>query len=292
MRIGSLFAIFAWLSFAVGNPTRCDAQPSAKAAATATVVTVDEIEGDVRVLRAGAAVADKGYLGQVLMPGDRLKTGANSRAVVRLAEGSRIRLGSGSHLELIAEPSPQPVMKLWRGILYLFHRERPGRYEMRTPSATAIVLGTEFNLKVVENGTSTLNVIDGEVQLANEFGELRIVSGEGGVVETGKAPVRTAVIETVNVIQWSLYYPGILDLAELGANAADSQTLAESFAAYRAGDLLAAATRYPVSRQPDSAREKIYLASVLLSVGQIERAEELIKAVAPAPNEGAPRTPR
>ena len=83
------------------------------------------------------------------------------------------------------------------------------------------------------------------------------------------------MIEAVNIIQWCLYYPGVLYVDELGLSAAEQQSLSNSIAAYRAGDLGEALDKYPADRQAASDAEKVYLAAVLLSVGQVERSEAL-----------------
>ncbi len=41
-------------------------------------------------------------------------------------------------------------------------------------------------------------------------------SGEQGIVEPGLPPRKTAVLNAINVIQWNLYYPAVLDVEELG----------------------------------------------------------------------------
>ena len=72
-------------------------------------------------------------------------------------------------------------------------------------------------------------------------------SGEQGEAEIGRAPRKTAVLEAVNILQWALYYPAVLDPAELRLSTADEARVAGSLTAYRAGDLLGALERYPVN---------------------------------------------
>src|SRR5207244_6626162 len=83
-------------------------------------------------------------------------------------------------------------------------------------------------------------------------GSLVLQSGEQGVVDPGQAPRKTAVLHAINVIQWSLYYPAVLDPEELGLTQIEQTELADSLAAYRSGDLLAALGRYPENHQPAS----------------------------------------
>ncbi len=252
------------------------AQTNASSASETNQVILVEMEGTVEVLRAGSRTWDAvDITHNILHPGDRLRTGERSRAVVRLTTLTPFRLGERSLLQ-VPEPEKRSILQMLRGVLYLFHRDKPGLFPIGTPTVSAVVRGTEFALEVGEDGTSTISVLDGTVEMANEFGQLQIASGETAVAAPGKAPSKTAAIEAINVIQWSLYYPGILDLDELELTEPTRKTLAESMTAYRAGDLLAALGKYPESRQPETDEEKIYLAALVLAVGQVEEAEKAL----------------
>jgi tetratricopeptide (TPR) repeat protein len=74
-----------------------------------------------------------------------------------------------------------------------------------------------------------------------------------------------------------LYYPAVLDPAELGLTDAEKSALADSLAAYRSGDLLAAQENYPANRTPGSDAEKAYRAATVLSVGQVDEANALLQ---------------
>ena len=243
-----------------------------------------EMEGQVEVSRGGSPIWDRAYTNQVLLAGDRVRTGQRSRAVLRLSATTTKRLGERT-IYLISSPSPQGgASHLLRGLLYFFHRDRPGSFPVQTPSAYAVVLGTEFVVEVAEDDTTILHVIDGVVTLTNEVGKLELKSGQSGVVKVGQPPAPLPTLEAANVIQWCLYYPGVLDPDELNLTAAERQILAESLTAYRDGDLQAALARYPETRQPNSDAEKIYLAALLLAVGKVDQTESLLASLAaPSP---------
>src|SRR5262249_40372297 len=121
-----------------------------------------------------------------------------------------------------------------------------------------------------------LTMFDGAVELANEFGAVQLRNGEQGVVEPGRAPVKSPVIDAVNIIQWCLYYPGVLDVDELRFDAGEQSALQSSLNAYRSGDLLLALAAWPGGRQPNSDAEKTYYAALLLAVGKVEQAETVL----------------
>jgi tetratricopeptide (TPR) repeat protein len=241
------------------------------------------VQGEVaEVLRAGAAVwarADTTAPYNQLYAGDQVRTGPRTRVLVRWTDLTVTPIAENSHLQISAQPKRRSGFNLLKGIIYFFHRDKPGEFDLQTPTVSAVVRGTEFNLQVADDGTTTLSLFDGEVEMTNQFGQLSLKSGEGGVAEPGQAPRRTAVLEMVNVIQWALYYPGVLEVDELSLSADQKQALAESLEAYRSGDLLAALAKYPAGRTPASDEEKVYRAAVLLAVGQVDETEALLKAL-------------
>jgi cytochrome c-type biogenesis protein CcmH/NrfG len=257
------------------------AQPAAPAYEDSILLTV---EGKVEAAAAGTTAWLPAQTNQVLHVGDRLRTGLRSRATVRLSNLTVLRVNELTTLQ-IQPPSAlgkQAGLDLQKGAAYFFSRERPTETEFRTPLASGAIRGTEFNLAVADDGSSVVTLIDGEVALNNPQGEVNLVSGEQGTVEPGKAPTKTASINALNIIQWSLYYPAVLNLDELNLADAEKQTLAASLAAYRAGDLLAAMASYPTNRTAVTDAEKIYLAQLLLAVGQVDQsATQLVSVQSP-----------
>src|SRR5206468_10181443 len=109
------------------------------------------------------------------------------------------------------KPGAKPQPDLKSGAAYFFSREKPAEIQFRTPVASGAIRGTEFNLAVADDGRTVLSLIDGEIDLANAQGTETIKSGQQGKVEQGKAPTKTALIDAINVIQWALYYPAVVD---------------------------------------------------------------------------------
>ena len=124
-----------------------------------------------------------------------------------------------------------------------------------------------------------LSLLEGLVTLKNERGQIDLKTGEQGTVEPGQAPARSAVIDAINIIQWCLYYPAVLDPDELQLSPAINQTLAGSLASYRNGDLLQALADYPDNRIPESDSERVYRAELFLAVGQVDQTEAQLKEV-------------
>ena len=243
-------------------------------------------EGKVEATKRGAAQWDPAVTNQSLQAGDRLRTHLRSRATLRLSDLTVLRVNELTTLEIQPPPraGSKPMLDLRSGATYFFNRERPTEVEFRTPLASGAIRGTEFHLAVAEDGRTELALWDGEVALTNPQGTVTLQSGEQAVVEPGQAPRKTAAVEAINIIQWVLYYPAVIDPDEVNLSADDKQALTESLAAYRAGDLLKALEAYPANRQPASDAERIYRAAVLLAAGQVPQVETTLSPLtSPAP---------
>jgi len=270
------------LGLALGEPVARPAEAAKVESIPVKVLKVEGAPGAVEVMRSGATVWDPARDDQVLYPGDRLRTLEKGRVTLRWSDNTTVRLPPFS--DVVVEPSRDTKVagfSLLKGLLYFFHRDQPTEARFKTRTAAAAIRGTEFVIEFIEpEGRTIVSVLDGEVELSNpENQTTRLVSGEQGVVEPGRPPRKTAGIVAANVVQWCLYYPGVLDVDELELSTAAAAALESSLAAYRRGDLLGALANYPVGRVPTSVEEQVYQAAVLLAVGQVEPAERLLSDV-------------
>ena len=246
--------------------------PAAPAADNSILLT---IEGAVEIASVSATIWTPAQTNQILRVGDRLRTGPHSRATVRLSDLTVLRVNELT--TLLIQPPPaagkQPVLNIGKGGVYFYSRERPTEMKFQTPLVSGAIRGTEFDLAVADDGRTVVTLLDGEVALTNSSGGVNLVSGEQGTIEPGQPPRKTALVNAINIIQWVLYYPAVLDPDELNFSDAEKQLLAPSLAAYRAGDVLAALANWPADRAPVSTAEKIYHAGLLLSAGQVVQSE-------------------
>jgi len=240
------------------------------------------VEGEVQIFPVHGTNWVQAQPNQILQLGDRLRTGSHSRATARLADLTVLRIDELTTLQIRPPRTAghQAVLDIHSGSTYFFSREKPAEQEFRTPLTSGAIRGTEFNLAVAEDGRTVVTLLNGLVTLSNGFGELAMAGGEQGVVENGKAPAKTAMLEANNIIQWCLYYPGVLDPSELDLSTDERRALADSLAAYQSGDLLRAVALYPADRNPASDSERVYRAATLLSAGQAEQSEALLALVA------------
>lgn len=228
------------------------------------------IQGSVEVMKAGSGKWLPATPKQFLQPGDRVRTGERSRAEIYLSNGMTIQKGELSDIEI--PPGAGPTFR--RGIFKAFNRDPAGKSELGLPNtATAAIRGTDFLVRVGDDGTSEVTVLDGEVVLKNPQGEVLLGRNERGVAQQGRPPTKSPVIEAVNdLIQWNLYYPAVIDVPEFGLSLDERLALTNSLTAYTSGDLGRALDLYPWARANVSEAESFYRAALLLTVGQVDKA--------------------
>ena len=256
-------------------------------------------EGDVNYRPPGRAEVPAAKP-QPLGFGDSLRTLQLGRATVRFIDFTELRLRELTLLEVEARSQdPQtPTLKIPEGQVYVSSRGRvPQTIPIETPHVQGVPKGTEFIVAVdVQAGRTEVTMLDGEADLrgTNDTAWVRIHSGEQGITVAGQPTQRRPILQAQNIVQWWIYYPGVLDLNEIGLTAAEQAQLASSLQAYRDGDIQDALKKYPGYPAPVEApsdAQRVYLAGLFLAVGAVDRAEiQLSKADSNAPPVRALRT--
>ena len=118
----------------------CLAVPAARAAEESQLLTV---ENRVSYTPANTPVRQPATPGQFLHLHDKLHTEKDSRATVRLADRSVLRINELTTFELLPpqEKDRKPLLDLKTGSLYFFSREKPADVEFRTPTAAGAIGG-------------------------------------------------------------------------------------------------------------------------------------------------------
>ena len=240
--------------------------------------TILEIENVVQTAAGGKSEWAKAAQKQSLAIGDRIRTRQRSRATLALTGLYTVRLDQFTTIEItpVLVGSEKPKLDLQGGAAFIFSREKEGEMDIRMPGANAALRGTQLFARVLPGGKSFIQVLEGSVEMENADGRLLLKPGEAGEAIPGQAPRRTAVIEAENILQWALYYPAVLDPADLGMSGTGSQSLA----AYRRGNLLGAVESLP-AKPPREANGRLYSAGVLLAVGRMDESRQLLSGVPP-----------
>jgi Flp pilus assembly protein TadD len=270
--------VLAALMVAVG------ALPSARAAPSPTAtneVWIKEIRGTAAISSFPATTWVETQTTNVLHAGDRLRVGPNSVVTLLLSDRSVATFGAGTVLQIRPphEFGAEPGLHLFQGLLYFFHRGEPNQIQILTHAVMAGIKGTEFVVEVdsVDGVDRTrVYVLDGEVQLTNDYGSLRLTNGQSAPTLVGAAPRPPVGFIARNILQWCFYYPAVIDPNEVPLTAEEQAALHESLEAYRSGDLLAALAKYPPGRRPRSDAKRVYYAGLLLSVGQVAETQDIL----------------
>lgn len=109
-----------------------------------------------------------------LYEGDVLRTEAASQALITIKEGIEVALNENTTLKLLYRwekaKGTTEILRLKQGEIWVKTGPGPKPLEVETPVATAAVTGTEFDIKVQDDGQTTLTVIQGTVEFGTAFG--------------------------------------------------------------------------------------------------------------------------
>jgi len=164
------------------EPGKSDAPPQSLPDTKATVATVREMEGDVRLgkVRAGP--------GQAVLAGEGLETAAGSRAVVEFPDGTRVRLDPETR---VRDVQPKRLHLEGGALVADVTRQVPGKSMVfTTPHAEATVLGTTLRI-LIEADATRLEVTEGRVRLK------RLSDGQAVEVAHGHFAVAAAGLPLV-----------------------------------------------------------------------------------------------
>lgn len=140
-------------------------------AVCAQAVAVSAAEGKVLFLKSGSYTWAEISSGQVLAPGDQLKTATGARATVTFDDASRVSLNPGSSFTL-GESSPQAnSLELKLGSLRAWvSKSLNRRFQVRTPTAVCSVRGTEFGVGVDGSGDTHVQMFGGLLAVSDQSG--------------------------------------------------------------------------------------------------------------------------
>lgn len=157
--------------------------------------------------------------GEILAVGAVLKTAAGSRVALQLANGSQIKLNANCELELkkiapresvtpAANTPLQNILRVFKGEIWVRSNGVP--LEVQSMPVVATIRGTEFNLAVGADQVARLAVLDGMVEFHNPQGSVMVAANEQATAKVGEAPHKTVLLDPLDAVQWSLYYPGLV----------------------------------------------------------------------------------
>jgi tetratricopeptide (TPR) repeat protein len=187
--------------------TSASAEPVPRSQPAAGAVIARKTGEEVRFID----VSDWRYvdLKQDLIAGDILRTNDTGQLAILFSDRTQVRLGRNSSLvvkQITAGTSADTVLQLQTGTIWA-RAERGGTgVRVETPAAAAAIRGTDWTMTV--NGAKTsLNVLEGAVQLSNAQGSVDVAQGEGAVASIGQAPQKVVVVNSDDREQMLFFLP-------------------------------------------------------------------------------------
>ncbi len=249
----------------------------ASAACSQPIAKIASAQGKVDVLGFGALGWKSSHANDMLCPGDTLRTAKWSRATLGLTSGAVLTVDQNTTMTFSApqEKATSWFVNLLKGAAF-FRSRQPQNLDVNTPFINAVHEGTEF-LVAVSSKSTEISVFDGKVSAENAAGKITINKGYKGIAEAKSRPqVQAIKITPEDAVQWSLYYPPIIEETKRRAGV-DSQ-LNGALAVYHDGDsqlALARLDEIPTARQ--NANYLTLKAALLLTVGRVDEAQPLIQ---------------
>ncbi|WP_292919482.1 TonB-dependent receptor [Nitrosomonas sp.] len=224
---------------------------SLHAAAVCTAETararIVSVQGVIEIKRMQKKTWQSAVMDTLLCEGDMIRSRSHSRAALRLNNDSMLRLDQKSSIifPTIQEDKNISLLDFIEGAIHIITRT-PKPFKIRTPFVNASVDGTEFLVSVHGNDAEVV-VYEGKVSVSNDWGHLVLNDYEAATIHRGQAPQKEITLFPIDAVQWTLYYPTILD--------------------------------YWQDRGVQDINALIHQAGQLLSTGQVEEAQEIIQRV-------------
>ena len=240
------------------------------------------MQGVVEIRKSSTLEWIPARLDDSLCENDALRTAANSRATLQiqeetfmvLHERSTVRFTGNSHK---SNGVLSHLLNLFSGEAY-FRSRRPRELGIETPFVNAMHEGTEFLVKVNVDSAQVV-VFDGVVVASNPQGTIRVTEGQSALAKKGQAPVIGPRIQLRDAVQWTLYYPPVIDYAAY-SKINSWQRFKPVLDGFLSNDLAGAIHLLDKFNQSQrNADYHILYASLLLTVGQVTKAQQQLKQV-------------
>ncbi len=256
------------------------------------VAKVVSLQGRAHVRRKGSGEWQPIRLEDRFIEGDMIQLEAKSRAAFVLRNESTLRVDQHTTLIFKEADRKKPfVIQLIDGAVHFFSRMNRS-LRLITPFVNGAVEGTEFFARVDADQTA-FSLFEGKLNVSNANGTVRLSKNQSVVAKSGQPPTPVSVIRPCDAVQWTLYYPTIIDFTPEDFSCDESwcEIARQSVAHWREGDLRQAMESLSnISQQIDDPRYRLYRSVLLLSVGRVDDAMIDLQPLQSVGNEKADAT--
>jgi tetratricopeptide (TPR) repeat protein len=198
------------------------------------VAKIISINGNVEIRKNVTSNWLAAETNQSLFAGDEIRTGADSKTALLMADETLLQINRNSKLQLkeVAQTSgwiklrgliktglskAKSIYNLESGEIWLRNKNTEIHLDVNTPVVSAGIRGTEVNLKINPDQSVNIVVLEGMIEAWNPFGNLNVSEGEEVYTKPGAAPEKRLLIQTKNSVQWVLSVPTIFNVENLAS---------------------------------------------------------------------------
>jgi hypothetical protein len=163
----------------------------------AQIATLDRVSGAVEILPASDDTWHMVAAGEQVEAGDQIRTGSLSTARLVFFEGSTTDLMASTEVAVTQvsarRQGSDKIIALHQRLGRTYSRveqlsDRASRFEIETPTAVAGVRGTEFAIVVEGDGTTSVAVVEGLVEVTAQETTVTVLAGEKTTVQPERPP--------------------------------------------------------------------------------------------------------
>jgi transmembrane sensor len=137
--------------------------------------------------------ADTTSILRVAPPGKKL--------TIKLADGSEIKLNSGSTIKIYQDFSKQRFVRLQGEAFFKIARDTLRPFVVEANATKTTVLGTSFNINTFDSATQ-VTVASGKVLVQNELAHAFLLPNQQATIAHKQAQIKTLVIDVNSVTAW------------------------------------------------------------------------------------------
>ncbi len=191
-----------------------------------TAGTVVVADGEVEIYSPVSKSWRRARAGDTLDRGDTIRTGADGRVGVLLADETQLRLNRNTRFAFTRVAAAagwrrvrglvptgikgaRSLYRLLDGEAWLRNKNPGTAIEIEAGLTRATLDGTELNISLDASGVVEITVLEGAVRAGNPLGEAVASSGEMIVSSPEQAPVTRVLMTPDDAVQWTLTLPPI-----------------------------------------------------------------------------------
>lgn len=180
-----------------------------------------DLKGEVLVM-SGDGAWENASPGRLLFEGDSLRTSQSGWASILMSDETMIQISRNSLFVIknvarragwfdqgknSSGPSNSSEYRLDSGRAWMRNKNKNVPIDIGTPSVTAAIRGTELNIDVSGENTTTVTVLSGRVGMRNEAGSVVAHKSQAVEVQKGEVPRVKAMLSPEDSVQWTVTIP-------------------------------------------------------------------------------------